>query len=76
MRKFCITGIPGVGKSSLVEELNKRGFRSLDLDSMKGLCHWEDASGKRVEYYSGIGKDWLDVNEYNCDLEKLKEVLK
>jgi broad-specificity NMP kinase len=75
MNKFCITGIPGVGKSSVVEELNKRGIRSLDLDSMEGLCHWEDVSGKRVEYHSGIGKNWLDVNEYNCDLEKLKSII-
>ena len=76
MNKFCITGIPGVGKSSVIEELNKKGITSFDVDAMEGLCHWKhEPSGERVEYYPGIGKDWLDRHEYFCDIEKLKDIL-
>ena len=76
MSKFCLTGVSGVGKSSVLEALKKRGFEALDVDSLEGFCHWENNdSGKRVDYYPGIGKDWLDNNEYYCDLEKLKNLI-
>ncbi len=32
MKRVLLTGMSGVGKSSLVEELRARGFRAVDLD--------------------------------------------
>ena len=54
MNKFFITGISGVGKSAVVEELEKRGIKAFDLDAMD-LCLWKNkASGEYADYYSGI----------------------
>ncbi|EKE18887.1 MAG: hypothetical protein ACD_9C00205G0002 [uncultured bacterium] len=75
MNKFYITGIPGVGKSSVLIELNKKGIRAIDLDEISDLCCWKDESGERADYYPGMGKEWLDKNSYVCDLEKLKMIL-
>jgi len=76
MKKFCITGVSGTGKSSVIEELKKRGIDAFDIDSMEGLCHWRDETlGKRVEYYPGVGKEWLDKHYYFCDTKKLKEIM-
>jgi len=75
MRKFCITGIAGVGKSSVLKELSRRGMTTFDIDAMDGLCYWKDKSGQKEEYYSGIGKDWLDKHSYFCDTKKLAEII-
>src|SRR3989344_7767959 len=76
MSKIYITGISGVGKSTLGIELNKRGIISFDLDAIKGLCHWQHKSTKeRAHYYTGIGKDWLDAHDYICDQKKLEALL-
>lgn len=76
MGKFFITGISGTGKSSVVEELKKKGITAFDADVVDGLCCWKNnASGERVEYYPGIGKAWLDENSYFCDVKKLKNIL-
>jgi len=76
MRKFCITGAPGVGKSTVIEELNKRGIKAFDADAVDGLCQWKNETlSENVEYHPGIGKDWLDKNNYICDVAKLKEII-
>ncbi len=65
-----------MGKSSVIEELKKKGITAFDADVVDGLCHWENnKSGERVEYYPGIGKAWLDENSYFCDVKKLKNIL-
>lgn len=75
MAKYFITGISGVGKSSVVEELNRKGIKAIDLDAIEGLCQWVDGeTGENVEYFSGVGREWLDRNCYNCDVEKLKVI--
>ena len=76
MKKFCITGVSGTGKSSVIEELKKKGINAFDIDAMDELCHWRDEEqGKRVEYYPGIGKEWLDKHYYFCDTKKLKAIM-
>lgn len=74
MSRFYITGIPGVGKSSVLAELSKKGIKTFDLDEM-GICGWEDENGETVDYFPGMGKEWLDKNSYMCDLEKLEKIM-
>jgi gluconate kinase len=62
MAKFLITGISGTGKSTVAEQLNKIGIKAIDIDSIDGMCHWEDEFGNGIEYVTGAGKDWLDKN--------------
>ncbi len=76
MRKFYITGVSGTGKSAVVEELNKRGIAAFDVDDVEDLCHWKNKmTGEKAEYYSGIGRDWLEAHDYVCDPIKLKNML-
>ncbi len=76
MCKIFITGVSGVGKSTLGLELIKRGVPCFDLDEVQDLCHWRNKkSGERAKYTTGIGKDWLEAHEYICDKEKLEKIL-
>lgn len=75
MGKFYITGIAGTGKSTLAKELEKREIRIIDIDAMPELCHWKNKiSGEKAEYYSGIGKDWIEAHDYICDKDKLMKL--
>ncbi len=76
MPAYYITGIAGTGKSTVAEELQKHGKTSYDIDS-KGICHWRHKlTKKKSEYYTGIGKKFLETHEYICDEEKLKELIR
>jgi dephospho-CoA kinase len=40
MKRILITGMSGTGKSSVIEELNRRGYPARDLDSDE-WCEWK-----------------------------------
>lgn len=72
MKKIYITGISGTGKSTISEELNKKGIYSIDIDSIKGLCHWENKKTfEKANWYSGIGSEFFKTHKYICDEKKL-----
>ena len=74
--KFYLTGVSGVGKSTLVEELKKREISGFDIDYIEGLCSWKNkATGSEGIYQYGIGRDWLEAHDYFCDTAKLKQLL-
>lgn len=78
MRKiYYITGISGTGKTTIAKELNRRGIFAIDQDSKEyGLCSWKNnktMEDSRFEY--GIGKEFLEANDWYCNIEKLKQIL-
>jgi broad-specificity NMP kinase len=74
--KVYVTGISGVGKSTLVEELNKRGITAFDVDSVRNLCHWKNKrTGKKVDRVSGVSKEWLEEHSWICDVKRLKKLI-
>lgn len=78
MRKiYYITGVSGTGKSTVTKELNKRGVFAIDQDSKEyGLCSWKNnKTMKDARFEYGIGKDFLEANDWYCDIEKLKQIL-
>ena len=76
MSKVYITGISGVGKSSVAEELSKLGIRAIDIDAVPGLCRWKNKkTGERADYQYGIGREWLEAHDYFCDSNKLKKMI-
>ncbi|MBP9852228.1 MAG: AAA family ATPase [Candidatus Pacebacteria bacterium] len=76
MNKFCITGISGTGKTTVSQLLNQKGYKSIDIDEVKGLCHWRNKeTQEKARFYTGIGKDWLEAHEWICDIEKLKQLI-
>jgi dephospho-CoA kinase len=73
MSAFYITGVPGVGKSAVVKELNSRSILSIDIDD---ICNWVNkANGKIGHYYPGIGKNWIEAHSWLCDVATLKRTL-
>lgn len=76
MKKVYITGFSASGKSTVAKELNKKGILTFDIDAVPGLCHWRNKETfKQADYYSGIGKDWIETHEWVCDIEILKQLL-
>lgn len=76
MSKIYITGVSGVGKSTLAAELNKRGILAFDVDAVQGLCHWRNKMTKdKADWESGIGTEWLIAHDWVADIEKLIELL-
>jgi dephospho-CoA kinase len=77
MKVFYITGVSGVGKSSVVKKLAEKGVFSIDADSVRGLTHWIDKNTKeKSEWHPGMSKDWYWKNEYICYKEKLVDLIK
>jgi len=77
MKVFYITGISGVGKSSVVEKLKEKGVFSIDADSVKGLTHWiEKTTGEISEWNPGMSQEWYWNHQYTCDKEKLTNLIK
>lgn len=79
MRKiYYVTGVSGTGKSTVTKELNKRGIiMAIDQDSKEyGLCSWKhNKTMKEAKFEYGIGKEFLEANDWYCDIEKLKQIL-
>ena len=74
--KIYITGLPGTGKSTVIGELQKKDLFAFDIEEIGGLCSWRDKiTHERIDYHSGVGKDWIETNEWICDIEKLKCLL-
>src|SRR3990167_1057563 len=71
MKRFFITGISGVGKSSVAEKLSQRGIPSIDIDSVKGLCQWINKDTFKVErWHHGMTNKWYKNHKYICDKEE------
>jgi dephospho-CoA kinase len=76
MKVFYITGMPGTGKSTVIEKLSERGAFSVDADSVKGLTHWINKNTKeKVEWHHGMSADWYKKHQYICYKEKLVDLI-
>jgi shikimate kinase len=47
MRRVLVTGMSGTGKSAVLADLARRGFRTVDTDE-PGWSEWDDAHGGMV----------------------------
>ncbi len=74
MKKIFITGISGTGKTTIAEELKKRGYHAISIDETAGLCSWRNR--KTNEKFVGdaiLNKEFTDTHKWICDIELLKE---
>ncbi len=69
---ILVTGMSGVGKSTLCQLLVERGFVAYDLDEIEGLCHLYHPDGSIVADYENRRDLNMLETEYLCDIEKLR----
>ncbi len=72
---YLITGVSGVGKTTVAEELAKRGYEAYDMDAVPGLTRWEDDAGKPIKPPADPPKGWFNNHHWNWDIKKLKKIM-
>jgi hypothetical protein len=78
MAAFLVTGNPGAGKSTLAQELARRGLATIDPDYDPDLSYWEDDAGKRVLRTEGPGspdEQWLRAHRWVWNRSRLQDLL-
>jgi shikimate kinase len=74
MAVILITGVPGSGKSSVAEELSRRGFSALDADEEASLSGWVDvvAPGERP---SDASANWFTNHRWEWNASRLDDLV-
>ncbi len=73
MGKYLIAGSPGSGKTSVIRELERRGFSAYDTDSHPGASRLQDKQGNFVSFPDGH-IDW-DIYEWNWQKDIIEQLL-
>ncbi len=76
MKKIYITGVAGTGKTTVSEELQKRGFYTISIDETDGLCSWVDRETKeKVESKAELTREFTSKHQWVCDAAYLRELM-
>lgn len=78
MPAFLVTGNPGSGKSTVAEELARRGLVSIDADYEAGLSYWEDEGGRAVLWADcppAPDGEWLRSHRWVWSRSRMEELL-
>ena len=77
-RSIFITGISGTGKSTICEELARRGYKSYDIEDVDDLFAMYDKKTKKKFVGDNFDQSLENVQKYNwlCDIDKLRSLIK
>ena len=75
MKKIYITGVSGVGKTSILKELKKKKFYTIDIDSTPELCQWQNKKTRKKNSNIAKSTNWLNTHVWICNIKKLKSLL-
>jgi broad-specificity NMP kinase len=76
MKKIYITGIAGTGKTTVSEELQKRGFNAISIDETDGLCSWVDRETKeKVQGKAELTREFTSKHQWVCDADYLRKLM-
>lgn len=75
MQRILLTGLSGVGKSTLVAALTARGYTAVDADC-DAYSEWVDASGESEPFGPPVeaGRDWVWREDRIRDLLAMEDV--
>lgn len=75
--KIFVAGMSGTGKSTVAAELQSRGYNSIDIDHVPGLCSWVDkATREKVDFSNieSVDDAFMEQHGYECDVEMLQHM--
>lgn len=76
MKKIFITGISGTGKTTIAEELKKRGYHAISIDETAGLCSWRNReTNEKFVGNATLNKEFIDTHKWICDIDLLKKYM-
>lgn len=76
-RKILITGVTGVGKSTIVQTLKSLGYPATDIERIKGMFKvYRISTKKPFRNYDRTNPKHLHDADWLCDARKLKSLLK
>jgi ABC-type phosphonate transport system ATPase subunit len=73
MSAFLITGNPGSGKTTLGQELSRRGLIAVDADE---TAHWETTSGEPVSQPEHASDEWLLGHRWVWSRPRIEDVIR
>ena len=77
MKTVYITGVSGTGKTTLANELEKRGFYTISIDEVDGLCSWvnQETGAKDGGKNTELNIEFVDAHDWVCDIDLLRKLL-
>lgn len=76
MNKYLIVGLPGIGKSTVIAELSKRGFTAFDADDLPELSMWKHRiSGETTRHRDHDRQDWNEHYDWAWSEQALAKIL-
>ncbi len=76
MRNYLIEGISGSGKSTVGDELLRRGYKVVEADWEPGLSQWvEKETGHPAKHEPPFSEEWLAKHIWVWNEEKLNQML-
>lgn len=75
MKKIFITGVSGTGKTTVAEELEKRGIHAISIDEA-GVCSWIDKqTGQKVDHEVTTDDEFIRNHDWICNVPQLIELM-
>lgn len=76
-KSILITGVSGVGKTSLSNKLNELGYKSYDIDDIPGLFSMVHRETKLpIQNHDNFDIEKVKVMTWICDIPKLESIIK
>lgn len=76
-KSILITGVAGVGKTSLSNKLNELGYKSYDIDDVPGLFSMIHRETKLpIKNHDNFDIEKVKVMTWVCDIDNLKSLIK
>jgi len=76
-KSILVTGISGSGKSAICNELKKLGYKTYDIEVMKGFFTLvNEKTGEIPNKYEKDNLEWVKQHHWICDKNKLQKLVR